>query len=904
MRPLKLTVSAFAAYKNETTVEFEKLGKSGLYLISGNTGSGKTTLFDGITFALYGEPSGDVRKADSLRSKYADGNVPTFAELVFECRGKVYTIKRNPAYERPRKDGKGMTKESASAVFTGESGVIATGPAEVTEAVEKLLGVKRSQFTQIAMIAQGDFLKLLLASTKERQEVFRRLFDTEKYMYLQEAVKKDWEAADREYKELDEKIKGYRPAEEAFSGEELIEYYRDELAKADEESAAADKKESENMKAQTELTEQLTKAREIKKQREALEKARADIVLLSDKKAAAENSFKLACEKRTLIADDKARTAEIRAVLPRYDELEEKLSLKEKTAGEVLSAKSGIDSLTLTLESVRVQLEKDTAEREGLKACGAEAEIARAAAKELSGSIQSLAELSLRIKEYNSLSEDYDKAVSEYLDVQARYKSKNEDYLKKETAFFCGQAGVLASRLEEGKPCMVCGSCEHPSPAPMQEDVPEKDELDRLKEENDSLNEELSEKRAEAGKLKGQLETKKSELDSLCLKLLGEDNANAAERTSALIDEKKKLLSEKNAEVSRMEKGAERCKALDGLISDGQTNLGNIRTQLTETEKLLAAKQAELKGCAEIIEKLSSELEFKDKKQAQDKISQLEKSAKEMEDSIALAEKNAKDADVALADRRGAEKSLEEQLADAAEYDIAALEKSKSDLEAEKLQLDSDKKELAVRSVNIKNAIDEITRLLEKSEKLGKKLKWLTPLNDTANGKRSENGKIMLETYIQTMYFDRIIGKANIRFEKMTDGQYSFKRCKNVSSRRSQIGLELDVIDRCNGSERSVSTLSGGEAFKASLSLALGLSDVVREAAGGVRLDSMFIDEGFGSLDRDSVNQALTALDGVGSSGCLVGIISHVDALKSRIERQIRITKDSSGCSKVDIINI
>ena len=904
MRPLKLTVSAFAAYKNETVIDFRQLGKNGLYLITGDTGAGKTTVFDAIIYALYGEASGETRKADMLRSKYAEPSVPTFAELVFECRGEVYTARRSPEYMRPKARGEGLTSSPAAAELTKDGQVLAHKSAEMTRKIEEIIGVSRSQFSQIAMIAQGDFLKLLLARTDERITVFRKLFSTENYNRLQERIKSDCSELNKEFKAVSERINAYR-TDEIMDDRELSAYFKEAIGTAEKEEKLLSEKETANLAAQKELAGIAAVAEEIKNRRESLTKVKADFSSAENARAAAENSFKLAKEKAPAIEADKRRSAEISAMLPRYNELAERLELKEKTERETIQLRTDLNSFSDRLSGIRLQLEKDKAERESLKDCTVLAEKSRAAAERLEAEMNELNVLSSKLGKYRNTADSYRNAAEDFTAVSADYENADRLFREKETAFLNGQAGVLAMKLEDGKPCPVCGSCQHPVPAAMPEDIPTQAELDSLKRESARLSEKRREKSVRAGELKGQLEAERTETDSLCLKLLGENLTDSSgEKAARHIKEKETLLKRERALEAEMNKGAVRFKQLEKLTDEKMSEQESLSAIVSDYEKKLAEKQTELKSCTEAAEKISGQLEFVSREQAENEIERLERSAAACEAEIESFRKSAENAANRLSALKGAEKSLEEQLENAENIDSEAIKEKKARLEAEKRQLDAAKKETAVNIANYRTALAETEKLVSESERIREKLTWLGALNDAANGRGGENGKIMLETHVQTMYFDRVLHKANIRFESMTGGQYILVRRKEAEDNRSQYGLELDVIDRLNGSRRSVRTLSGGESFKASLSLALGLADVVQESAGGVRLDAMFIDEGFGSLDGESLNQALAVLHDLSGGDRLVGIVSHVSELKSRIERQIRVTKDKNGCSKAEIINI
>lgn len=920
MRPLKLTMSAFAAYKNEITLVFTALGRQGLYLVTGDTGAGKTTIFDAVTYALYGEASGANRKADMFRSKYADSSVPTFVELEFECRGQLYKVKRSPEYERKKERGEGTTKAAAAAELIFPDGRIVVKTKEVTKEIEGIIGLNADQFTQIAMIAQGEFLKLLLASTDERIGIFRKLFNTEKYNRLQEKIKSDYNETDRKCRELRSVIGQYvnsiecaeesefaAELENAANGampdkdiinlaEKIIASDREQLGKLD----ASEKKLDEEIKMVAAL---IVKAEENEKKRVQLKNTEEQLEKLVNVIAEAENSFKLAEEKRPEAEQMKKRVSEIEAKLPVYDELEEKLAVKEKLAGEYERISAEAKLYKEKYESLKIQLEDEKREHSQLAENKGLAEKAKADIDRVSDVISQLEKLKKDCSELEKLRKEQTNAAAEYAECAAEQDRAQEKYQRMNRAFMNEQAGVLAQTLEAGKPCMVCGSCEHPSPAVISEGAPSQRELEEAEEKLSVQTEKCSDKYSFAVEMKGKLEEKSRQVSEKCLNLTGEDYS---EKTESII-------SEKLAEKIRYRNSADiKLK----LLNDGIRRYDELTASMPATEKSaednrklaeksvveLAKTETEENNTEKSISELSRQLEFTDRKAAEDKISQLEKSALQIEDDITAAAEKKNRLCNEKSSLEGAAESLKKQLSEAEKTDYNSLKLKQAELDQAKNTLSEQLDSLKIRIAGNDTALARIRETNMGLANEEARLIWLSALNNTANGRYGENGKIMLETYVQTAYFDRILKKANIRFDIMTSGQYTMIRRAEAENNRSQSGLDIDVIDHYNGSVRSVKTLSGGEAFKASLSLALGLSDVIQEAAGGVRLETMFVDEGFGSLDEESLQQALNALSELSEGNRLVGIISHVSELKEKIDRQIRVSKDKSGCSKAIIV--
>ena len=920
MRPLKLTMTAFAAYKNEITLDFTALGRQGLYLVTGDTGAGKTTIFDAVTYALYGEASGANRKADMFRSKYADSSEPTFVELEFECRGQLYKVKRSPEYERKKERGEGTTKAAASAELIFPDGRITVKTKEVTKEIEGIIGLNADQFTQIAMIAQGEFLKLLLASTDERIGIFRKLFYTEKYNMLQEKIKSDYNETDRKCKELRSVISQYvnsieceketRFAEELENAGNGVMLNKDIIILADkiiesdrvqlEKLSAYGEKLDENIKTMTAL---IAKAEETEKNRIQLKNTEEQLEKLIPVIAEAEKTFTLAEEKRPEAEQMKKRISEIEAKLPVYEELEEKLGVKEKLAGEYERISGEAKLYKEKYESLKKQLEDEKSEHSQMAENKGLAEKAKADIDRVSEVISQLEKLKKDCAEFEKLRKGHMNAAAEYAECAAEQDRAQEKYQCMNRAFMNEQAGVLAQTLEAGKPCMVCGSCEHPSPAVISEGAPSQRELEEAEAKLSVQTKKCSDKYSFAVEMKGKLEEKSRQVSEICLNLTGE---NYSEKTESMISEKlaEKIRYRNSADI-KLEK-----------LNDGIRRYDELTASLPVTEKAaednrhfaeksvveLAKIETEKNNIEKSISELSRQLEFANRKEAENKISELEQSALQLEKNITDASENK---NRLLNDRsalKGAAESLKKQLSEAEKTDYDSLKLKLTELETEKYNLSAQLDELKIRIAGNESALAYIRVSSKELEKEETRLTWISALNNTANGRYGENGKIMLETYVQTTYFDRILQKANIRFDIMTSGQYTMIRRAEAENNRSQSGLDIDVIDHYNGSARSVKTLSGGEAFKASLSLALGLSDVIQEAAGGVRLETMFVDEGFGSLDEESLQQALNALSELSEGNRLVGIISHVSELKEKIDRQIRVTKDKSGCSRAVIV--
>ena len=1312
MKPKKLVISAFGPYADRMELDFERLGGGGLYLITGDTGAGKTTIFDAITFALYGEASGEVRKGEMFRSKYAKPEVRTFVELTFTYQGKDYTVKRNPEYLRPKDRGQGMTMEKANAelIFPDERQPV-TKISEVTKAVTELLGLDQRQFRQIAMIAQGDFQKLLLAGTADRSEIFRKMFHTEIYQELQNRLREEAKARWKTYDEKKRSISQYldnvvcpedarwkkefdRLKKENFNGQvmrgmellaQCIEWDEEQLRMLKEERRAlygeiekknqllgkikerqtrqAEKEQKENerklllpeveekkkkseqaekeagicekleeqireekaclellrkmkqeQEAMTQLQKELQETAEAKgKLQEEQENAKKELEQQKARKEklsgtevelarteqketyAAEQVQQLSayCEEIGKTADEEAaKKEEENALCEKIKETEqaagkvaeeaEKLAGQDKVCEKLQEEKENVRRKIFTLAEAKKQLEKTTDEalqlagqlkqlqREEEKLQADRTATAEQMAKRSSAALQQekfrqeRETLENLLKSWEWACKELEEKQSAYRDGIQKRDNLRKTYQAMESLFLDAQAGILAEKLTEGEPCPVCGAIHHPQPAKRAEHTPDKATLDQKKEELREQEETAAGQSEAAGNCSRRVKELREQLTACLLKKMPhereekqgngltetdkessfqEENETqrflpmsdslfcqeAVKKAEQLQEEesKQKVRQTEYAELEKTQtRQQENLETLKKAIAGAQADLGRaegtqkaleeqLNKEIAEAEKEpgveevtasaerkgsaekkgaaedrdyaetddrnflvgqiekvlsfwenrqkqcgeeFAAAQAKMKRRAECIalQKEAESSQKKDHEQLQRVRSCLEvlqsdrkrwnekeeklletleqqrkeiKSADQFENiaeisftekqfleiltdtekqlwvrsmqeqrywkekqetlekqkrnllaqkeelqriqleiqaetqKIEQKEKTIREKELLEAKRKAEQKALQERiqeketkLAGKEEKELlehikgweTQKEQRKAAQKTAKEELDAVQKNLtevqaALAAIQTLEAADEEadlqgqqlpseTELQENLEMLsGRKqeldqryneqyhaantnqnvyqavqtqqsqmqeveeeYKWVNALADTATGNVTGKRKIDLETYAQMAYFDRILRKANVRFLTMSQGQYELKRQEDGGNIKSKAGLELNVIDHYNGTERSVRTLSGGESFQASLSLALGLSDEIQSYAGGIQLDSMFVDEGFGSLDAESLNQAVKALEGLAEGNCLVGIISHVPELKDRIEKKIVVTKNRS----------
>lgn len=918
MRPLYIRMSAFGPYAGTQELNMEELGAGGLYLITGDTGAGKTTIFDAITFALYGEASGDSREAGMLRSKYADPSVPTEVELTFIYGGKTYQVRRNPEYERPAKRGTGMTMQKAEAELVYPDGRIVTKPKDVTAAVTEIMGVNREQFCQIAMIAQGKFRDLIEKGTTERQKIFREIFRTAPYQKVQDILKEQYRALEKECETLRESVKQYIQGilwnEETFAGKRQetgdVELPVEEVMELLTDQNTADQR------VQTELLEELQeKEKELQKIRSDLErdqerKKREKLYLeLQDRRKALlghleelQNRYQEEQEKepeRRCLADEISR---LESLMPQYVRLEavRKTEKANRDEYEKLSVKKQQCMSKINELKDKIQ--------EGREADKALADAPEEYQKLLYESVkhqkymECLWKLAQEIQIYEKLKQSLIQKQQEYQTERDIVQKKEAEYRTKNQAFLDEQAGILSQTLVEGQPCPVCGSVHHPVPARQNPGAPSKEELEVLQQELEQCRAKEAEASQKAGELLGNAQSRAESIKK---------EAERLELTGALEEMKHQLAGlQKQGQVT--EKQLQRDRNLTAekvkqkemwrrILPEQEKTLEQAVEELQKIREHQVALESSHQAAGEEIRRLTEALPYPGQKEALEQQKELEQKQTAMKRQLEQAEKAVQRAEVEIAGTDGRLKELKQQLEEVEEVDIEALQQKRMKIEAEKATCEERGKELHHRIQNnqmvLKNLQNRSTELTAKE----KQYAMIRSLAVTAMGNIPGKEKIMLETYVQMTYFDRIIARANTRLMVMTGGQYEMKRRRGAGNLRSQSGLELDVIDHYNGSERSIRTLSGGESFQASLALALGLADEIQASAGGIRLDTMFVDEGFGSLDSESLEQAVQALAGLAESRRLVGIISHVDELKNRIDRQIVVKKERSGGSIAEI---
>ena len=904
MRPLKLTISAFGPYAQECVLDLEDLGRSGLYLITGDTGAGKTTIFDAICYALYGKASGGARdNSDLFRSKYAAPETPTFVELKFSCHGQIYTVRRNPGYMRPAKRGSTMVTEKPDAALHLPDGSVISKEKQVTAQITEILGVGKEHFSSIAMIAQGDFQQLLLAKTEDRVKIFRKIFDTDKYKVLQDRLGVENRAAEQRWRELRQSQEQYAAmlrTEEETSVQGLP---MDEVQRILEEALAADETLLKGLAEQigalenrnADLAALTERSRNQQKQRQLLTEMRQSEERGAAQLAAAEEalaSTQAQEPKRTALTNE---IAALEAVRPRYAELNGlcKTQTAEETKLRGLSRE--LEKITEALTAARKQQTDAAAELEGLKEIPLLLAENVRRQESLTQRRTELAALQKQDAAFRDACTRTEQAQREYLAAAKTAADAQQTYQTLYRSFLDAQAGILASGLTAGVPCPVCGSVEHPAPAPLADKAPTQEMVDAAQSKADTARKKAETASAKAGRLEGERAQLEQALQDAKAKLLAEQTLEEAmagcRGELAAADADGKTLAAKD----------QHRKALEGSLPGLEQQIKSLTEQETADAQIVAALEATIRERKIQMEVAAASLPYADEGALLAEIDGRKRERTALEAALNAARENHRQVEGKLTALRGRIEATQAALDAQEPIDFDAANAELTQVGAELTALRQTGNAASGRlSVN-RQVRDGLQRTAGDLAALEQKLRWLEPLAKTANGALSGKERLMLETFVQTTYFDRIIACANTRLLRMTDGQYELIRHTEAADGRKLTGLELDVIDHYNGSARSVRTLSGGESFKASLSLALGLSEMIQRQSGGIRFDTMFVDEGFGSLDEESLRQAIATLTNLSGTDRLVGIISHVAELKERIDKQIVVTKLKSGGSAAQI---
>lgn len=939
MRPLKLTLHAFGPYTQETTVDFAALGDKGLYLITGETGAGKTMLFDAITFALYGEPSGGsqntkekdtgARSVPMLRCRSAEPGDSTFVALTFLCQNKQWYIKRILGKERISRSGERTFARSSDAdMVCLDDPTIApvTKGKDVTHAVETLLGLTRDQFRGCAMIAQGEFRDILFAKTEDRLLLLRKLFGTHLYARLTDRLAAETTLAKAKYEETGMALRQLidRLQEPGVSLPEVLReplLHRDELAAVLTDMVTADTAAMAEMEAavheaeagQDALTVQITKAegdKALLTQKDAATKAH-DAAVKSHARSYA--LWQTACQRLPEANEKRQEAARLETLLPLCRELAGVRERTEALAQTIAIDKAAQDALQKRLGDIEEKLSHVRQETENAgqaRMVLGETEAAWQRGEHRKQSYQALL----------TAWETWQNAVSLWEAEAKVYKQKRalalqaeDNYKQLQQAYLDGQAGILARSLQDGKPCPVCGSTSHPAPFSYDGTLPTDAQLQKAQKAKDKADSEAVDASERAGIQRGNSEQAMAAFREQAALLWDEDTtalvwydpagANAlCTRTRASLDELTAAQDKATTQLARLRKAADRYQDLVDCVTRGEAQLADATKRFQDGDTALSAKEAEHNSLQGQIATLSAQVPALPVDELEKRFSTLLTEAEEIEKACKLHEKKQAEDERSVAATAAQVETLTAQAEGNIAHLLPTLLTQRQAGDVALWDLRRQEGILVSRLRMRQDVCDKLPGYVAAYTKAEQDWRRKKRLSDTASGTLTGQEKINLETYAQLHLFDQVLRRANLRLLTMTDGRYELLRQETADNIQTRSGLELDVADHYNGTTRNVRTLSGGEAFKASLSLALGLADETESVSGGVRIDAMFLDEGFGSLDSASLEGAITTLSQL-SEGCrLIGIISHVSQLRERIDRQVIVRRDRTGSSTVQIV--
>jgi DNA repair protein SbcC/Rad50 len=1035
VKPLKLTMQAFGPYPAAETIDFQLLGNRTMFVISGKTGSGKTTIFDGISFAIYGKASGEDRNGNDLRSQFASEHDLTEVSLTFSLRGKTYHIVRSPQQEKKKARGEGFTTVTAKAEFykvdkDGEKQLLAANVRDVDEKIREIIQLDANQFRQILMIPQGEFRKLLISDSKDKEAILQRLFHTELFKIVQDKLKDESDLLKRDVEKAVEnrtrQLLGIHPEEnEELRGllledalndhmildrlEQHIEMMKEDLAQLNQayegKQKDRDQLQKEIVQAQK-LVEQFEKRRVLREEKRSLENNKDEMERLKKEIKKAYQADKLVKQDEychRLNRELKAVERELEKLLSEQKELIEKVDAAQETwekeqgrEGERNEAARKVNTLEGLKDDVYSlgQLEDEVGKLE-TRRLDLQKEISRTV-EELK-TIRTLIETDEKrkadLENIRLISFETEKAVSQmqmeeklFIDLQKRMKeSENiEIVLAKrkeqrqnaeqevedarstltwlEDTWNKAQAGILASQLVQDEACPVCGSSHHPNVAHLQENLPDEKDIKAAKamvmEKEKTLNEtsrafyEMEAKYAavtsqkqealeevrtlhedvkvenidlEVGSLRNKISGKNQQLLGFRQELNGlsalmkklEENKSTLAKSEKLL-EKQKSDEAGLSEMFHAKKGAldsrqssipneiRSREKFNAALSDAQKDLNRLRASYEKAQEFynqltkdVSVNEVQVKDKQQSVSRLKTEMDEERNKflrileeQGFENYKAFQE-AKKTESEITSMEKIVSSYGEEVRSVHDRLEELEHSLKNIEEPDLDRLQQSFAEINEELKKLNEECNTLRMRKMENETILTSVRTLNEQMKDLEQRYSIAGHLSEMARGQNAH--RLTFERYMLASFLEDILLVANDRLMKMTSGRYRLIRKKDRSKGNVQSGLELLVFDQYTGQERHVKTLSGGESFKAALSLALGLADVVQQYAGGVSLETMFIDEGFGTLDPESLDHAIEALMDIQNSGRLVGLISHVPELKERIDARLEVISSQNG---------
>ena len=873
MKPIQLVLSAFGPYVERTVIDFSALGEEGLFLIAGDTGAGKTTIFDAISFALYGEASGgkEKRKSKSFHSDYVSDQTETYVELTFRHRGETWWIRRNLEYHRPAKKKKdGMettTRQAADAQMRNEdTGEEILRMDDVNRRVRELLGLTQDQFTQTVMIAQGDFLKILTASSDDRKKLFRDLFHTNLYVDLQSRLQEKNRACADEQKALEQVIlsaEGKIDPEAEFAEREILLSYCGQIQHTDALCALLARLIEQEKAAQEQAKAQ---------KKEAADQIGALIAAVTEGERV-NRDFADWESKKARLAALTAGQGEIdaqRAALAaarRAQQLETDEALMRRTRRDMDAQRAALSEAQAALEQAEKALPEAETRMKEAESRGGEIHALLAQAKQMEDCLPVLGEVERLKAALDTQKRELQKLTEDSSRAQAAYTAAQNSY-------YLSQAGLLARELKAGQPCPVCGSTAHPCPAQITPETVTRQALEQAAKRRETAEKAQSDAATRLAANRAALDEREDRLRAL---KIGADETR--QRLAARID-------------AAHQAAADRQRAIDAARSAYQAldkRKTAAQSAVDAAQKQLAALEKDLRAQTEAFEQKRTAHGFEDEASY--------RLAKRTDAEIERLDREIRNFDEQKRTLAAQTHELEDKLSGRQKTDLTALQNRRAAALDRQAKAENAEKAM-VRKLTLHESADrEIRQANAAIQKKRGKWQIIQELYTCCAGIAAGNprAKLTFEAYVQQYYFRFVVAAANKRLTRLTDGMFTLRVMREAANRVSQSGLDLEVLDRSTGQARDVSTLSGGESFLASLALALGLSDAVQSQSGQIRMDAMFIDEGFGSLDENALRSSIDVLLELADGKRLIGIISHVQELEERIDKQIVVTKTPNG---------
>lgn len=1040
MKPLKLTISAFGPYSGTTVIDFDNLGSSGLFLISGDTGAGKTTIFDAIAYALFEKTSGQTRDINSIRSDFASLEVFTEVTLEFSHKGQVYTINRYPDQLRKSDRGKGYAEQKKGVSILMPDGTKIDNRTQVKSIITDILGgLGYDQFKQIALIAQGEFLELLLADSDKRNDILQKVFNTEFFKRVGTRLREKENQLKGECEDLEKSILQYMDGikcnqesenystmielkkarnmnlvneilealeslitEDSEIQSELntridkLENEKDKLIKSEMKGKELNKDLEEKEKLQQRKFELDNKKEEMKTLEEKAvlgQKALSHVKPAEDAKSREENYLlQLEAKVSKSMLEKEQQEEQLAFNKKVYEEESSKEEIREKLSiyiNELLDKLPRYDKLKELSANLKELLEKEADTDEKLLLFTKKAEELEMKSKDLEEELVLLKDSPIQyMNALNTLEKEradkkrldtilkdifrltqMEKTVAKnqeiFLNYERQFDYWNQEYETKQKAFLREQAGILGKDLDEGQPCPVCGSLHHPDIAKFESEAPSEAELKELKEKSDQCNEKLQQAAIGARESKKELDTSFRLIIEAIEEFYHFDAEPLIIDIESLIQklnhEKEESISHIEKKVLQLKKQYERKELCEKEFAEVQEEMKANGIHLDQVKEVKNALSMSISSCKKDIDYISKELEFDSLEKANEIIIKKQSLLQELREKFINAEKNYHDTEAKLKTTIGlirefesqkestqntlkqctkeylqkikeaglkseafykenilAQEQIDEIALQCRKYeltkreikaqldklkertygkepvDVEAIQRSIQEIKSNKNILDKSLKEVQNRIMVNKSILSNIKEVEKLRVEKSKAFLDVSAMSKTANGRLEGKQKITFETYVQAAYFIKIVEEANKRFYEMSGKRYKLLR-KEEGNIQSFTGLELNVYDTWTGKIRSVKSLSGGESFMAALSLALGFADIIQNYSGAIRIDTMFVDEGFGSLDSEALEQSISILTTLTKGNRLVGIISHVNELKERIDKQIIVKKDIKG---------